>query len=80
VSYYPRTGKYLGESDHSVWTKKQAGPYKSMALKDSPEEAVQDAVTGMLTFYSDDEPERLVSDEELVRTGRQRPKPLPSDD
>lgn len=48
---YP-DGRFMGVANYSVQAPGQ-GPYKSLQMKDSPQKALQDAISGLLAFLPD---------------------------
>ena len=48
-------GKFIGITDHYIKTKKQATPYRSLHPQFSIEEALADAIRGLLAFYNPEE-------------------------
>jgi hypothetical protein len=50
-------GMFMGITDHYIKTKGQAGPYKSVYPRSSIEDALVDAIMGLLAFYKPEEAE-----------------------
>lgn len=53
-------GAYMGNASHSFWGPEQAGPYKSLHLQNSIEDALNDSIDGFLAFDNPDFPNESV--------------------
>ena len=47
---YP-DGTFVGLADHSIKSPEQISPYRSHASQKTPEQALSDAVNGIMTYY-----------------------------
>ena len=63
---YPQE-KYMGITNYSIQNPKQATPYRSIHLFDTPQEALEDAIRGFLMFYKPElkEQTKFILDEDF---------------
>ena len=57
--------RYMGIANYSVQNPSQASPYRSLHIRDTSQEALEDAISGFLAFYKPElkEETRFVLDE-----------------
>jgi hypothetical protein len=55
VYWYPYAGTYVAVPDHGVLRSGEAVPYRRMEHRCTPEEALEDAVVGLLEHYDPEE-------------------------
>ncbi|HDI74212.1 MAG TPA: hypothetical protein ENF57_04335, partial [Candidatus Korarchaeota archaeon] len=55
----PNRGKYMGIANYQIQSPRQAGPYISLTLKDTVQEALEDALRGFLMWYDPEEAEKI---------------------
>jgi hypothetical protein len=53
-------GSFIGEANYSIWGPNQGSPYKSIRIKDSIHDALQDVLEGIIEFDDNSFPDDVL--------------------